>query len=241
MNLFAELISMILPPRCAFCGKTLSTDKGICDDCITNIEFLNGAICYRCGHPLNEDISDTPAKQLCLRCQNNPDKLFRLSRSAFVYDDFSKKLILDFKFYDRTDIASLLGKIAYVAGKDIFDAGIDIIIPVPLHYTRLIKRKYNQASLIAKELGKLTATKVEYRLLLKHKITRPQVDCSGAERLKNLKNAFCIKNSDNLQGKRILLIDDVYTTGSTLRECAKTLHLAHPASIDTLTVARVIS
>jgi len=69
----------------------------------------------------------------------------------------------------------------------------------------------------------LTATKVEYRLLLKRKITRPQVDCSGAERLKNLKNAFCIKNSDNLQGKRILLIDDVYTTGATTYECTKAL------------------
>ena len=236
-----DIINFILPPRCNLCGKVLDEDKGLCDECISQIDFLNGAICYQCGEPLFESIENNHQKLLCGNCLKSKNKpVFRMIRSAYIYDDFSKKLILDFKFYDKPDLASFLAKMLYVAGKDIFEAGVDVIIPIPLHYTRLIKRRYNQSALLAKELGRLTNIKVDYNSLIKRKITKPQVDCDGNERLINVKDAFVVKNIENIQGKKILLVDDVLTTGSTLKECAKALKTARIKSVDAVTVARSI-
>ncbi len=239
MSFFKDILNIILPPRCAVCGKVMIEDKGLCDSCISQIEFLSGAVCQRCGQPLGETISDGK-HLLCGACHRRRRHIFRLSRSAYVYDDFSKKLILDFKFHDRTDLSSLLAKMMYVAGKDIFSAGVDVIVPVPLHYTRLWKRRYNQSALLAKELSRLTGIKVAYDAVVKIKMTRPQAELSGAERLKNVKGVFCAKYPEYLQGKRVLLIDDVLTTGTTLKECALAIRQAKPKSIDSLTIARVI-
>ena len=126
-----------------------------------------------------------------------------------------------------------------VAGQDIFNAGADVLIPVPLHYTRLLKRKYNQSVLLAQELSYYTGLPVDSFSLIRHKKTQPQVKFSGIQRVKNVKNAFSVKNPEKLAGKRVILIDDVFTTGSTLKECALTLKKAGVRSVDTLTVARV--
>ena len=240
MTFFKSLLNLILPPRCFYCGKVLDEDKGLCDSCISKIDFLNGAVCHRCGRPLPQMLEDDK-KLLCGEClKPHRRKWFRLARSAAAYDEFSKKLILDFKFYDKTDLASLLAKMMFVAGKDIFETGVDVIIPVPLHYTRLMKRKYNQSALLAKELGKLAKIKVAYDTVIKKRKTKPQVECSGDERLKNVRDAFVVKNPEKVAGKRILLIDDVLTTGTTLKECTLALKKAKPKSVDWLTVTRVV-
>ncbi len=239
MSFFKDILNFILPPRCAVCGKVMDENKGLCDGCIDKIEFLSGTICHRCGQPLGEAVSESK-HLLCGECHRKRRNIFRLSRSAYIYDDFSKKLILDFKFHDRTDLSSLLAKMMYVAGKDIFAAGIDVIVPVPLHYTRFWKRRYNQSALLAKELARLTGIQVAYDAVIKTKRTKPQAELSGAERLKNVKGAFCAKHPKALQGKRVLLIDDVLTTGTTLKECALAIRQAHPKSIDSLTIARVL-
>ena len=240
MNIWRSIIDLILPPRCVMCGQIMDTDKGICDECIEKIEFLKAPVCYHCGQPLIGVSQQSSLHLLCGNCLNKKRKIFRFSRSAFAYDDFSKKLILDFKFYDRTDLAPELAKMLLVAGEDIFKAGVDIMVPVPLHYTRLIKRKYNQSALLAKELGKLTGIEVDNFSLYKKRPTKPQVECSGAARLHNLKGAFELKNNEKFEGKKVLLIDDVMTTGSTLKECTSILKKAKVKSIDALTVARVL-
>ena len=239
MNFWQNIINLILPPRCAICGKVLNKDKGICDDCIIKFDFINDSVCYYCGQPFG-NLSDRHGHQVCASCLHRRPHLFRFSRSAFGYDDFSKKLILDFKFYDRTDLASLLAKMLYVAGQDIFAAGVDVIIPVPLHYTRLLKRRYNQSAMLAKELGRLTGIDVCYDAVIKTKMTRPQVECSGSERLVNLKNAFAVKHPEKISGRRVLLIDDVLTTGATLSECGRIIRKAKPKSLDNLTLARAL-
>ena len=133
---------------------------------------------------------------LCASCLRKKRFPFRLSRSALCYDEASKNLILAFKFMDRTENARLLAAMLKVAGEDIFKAGVDVIVPVPLHYTRL-------------------------------------------ERVRNVKYAFSVPHPEKLAGKRVVLIDDVLTTGSTLKECAAALKKAGVRSVDALTVARV--
>ena len=164
---------------------------------------------------------------------------FRLSRSAVRYDEASKNLLLALKFLDKTDNAKTLAKWLNLAGRDIWQEGVDVIVPIPLHYTRLIERRYNQSGLLASELAKLNGLPVDYTSVVRHKKTRPQVEFSGHERVKNVKGVFSVKYPDKIKGKRVVLIDDVMTTGSTLKECALALRAAGAKSVDTLTVARV--
>lgn len=232
-----RIINLILPPRCLLCGKVINGDNGLCNDCFNNITFITKPYCDKCGYPFYKSID---SDGICLSCLNPKNKqIFRMCRSAIVYDEYSKKLILDFKFSDHVENKVLLARWLNMAGKDIFDEGIDIIIPVPLHFTRMIKRKYNQSAILAKELSRLCKIDVDYNLLKRSKMTAPQTQCTGKERQKNVKNAFVVSDIEKIKGKRIVLIDDVYTTGATLKECAKILLSAGAKSVDALTVARV--
>lgn len=237
-NLLEKIIDFVLPCRCLNCGEILSDPGYLCERCSETINFIGPHCCYKCGHPLYEE---KPApKTLCFGCRQHRRSFYRLSRSAVIYDDSSKNLILGFKFSDKTENANLLAVMLKVAGKDIFETGADILIPIPLHYTGLIKRRYNQSSLLAAGLGKMVGLPVDNFSLVKHKRTRSQTECSGRERVVNVKNAFSVRCPERIKGKRIILIDDVMTTGSTLKEAARVLHKAGAKSIDVLTVARVI-
>lgn len=229
------IINAILPPRCLICGKIIPSDHSLCTDCFNDITFISKPYCSHCGLP----ISTRENNELeCVTCLAQKDP-FRLCRSAVKYDEFSKSLLLDFKFSDRLDNKVLLSNWLFMAGKDIFHQGIDLIIPVPLHYMRLFKRKYNQSAILAAEISKKINVPVDYNSLKRIRHTIPQVSCSGKQRSKNVKNAFSIIHPENIKGKRIVLIDDIYTTGSTLKECAKALKKAGAKSVDALTVARV--
>lgn len=239
MKIWEQFLNCILPPRCLKCGCILSDNRGLCPRCIQEINFITAPYCQKCGHPL-ETLPENGGKMLCGSCLSKKRTPFRLSRSAFRYDENSKHLVLAFKFHDKTDNASLLAKMMFVAGRDIFDAGADVIIPVPLHYTRLIKRRYNQSALLGHELSRLCGLPADCRSLVKHRRTRPQVELRGRERLENVKGAFSVKRAEKIKGKRVVLIDDVLTTGTTLKECAYALKRAGAKSVDTLTVARVV-
>lgn len=236
--LINQIIKIFLPPRCIKCGAILSDDDGLCPECFRELNFITAPYCYRCGHPFEETVSNK--KLICANCAKKHKTPFRLNRSALYYDDISKDLILALKFMDKTENAKTLAKWLYIAGSDIWQEGADILMPVPLHYKRLIKRRYNQSALLVKELSKLTGIKADYTSLIKHKSTKPQVQFSGHERIKNVKGAFSIKHIERVKGKRIVLIDDVMTTGSTLKECALVIKDAGALSVDTLTVARVV-
>ena len=233
------ILDLFLPPRCKKCGKIICDDDALCDDCFNELNFISAPYCQRCGIPFEDVGGKPPHNWLCAECARDKHPWFRLCRSALHYDEFGKALIIALKFYDRTDDARILAKWMKPAGKDIWAQGVDVIVPVPLHYTRLIKRKYNQAALLAKELSAMTSIPVEYSALIRHRRTRPQVEFSGSIRRRNVRGAFKVKHPEKFRGKRVLLIDDVMTTGSTLKECAKAINSAHPLSIDVLTAARV--
>ena len=234
---FREILDILLPPRCKLCGKVVADDDTLCPDCYNKFDFISKPYCVHCGHPFEE--SSSSRKMLCATCAKDKKPWFRLCRSAYRYQEESRNLILSFKFHDCTDDAKILAKWMKQAGEDIWDKGVDVIVPVPLHYTRLVKRKYNQAAMLAVELSKMTGIPVDLTHLVRHRKTRPQVEFSGQKKKKNVKGAFSVKSINAFQGKRVLLVDDVLTTGSTLRECAKAISKAKPKSIDLLTAARV--
>ena len=237
-GLLSQIIKIFLPPRCIKCGAILSDDDGLCSECFNQLNFITAPYCYKCGHPFEQAASTK--KMLCASCAKKNKTPFRLNRSALCYDDISKDLILALKFMDKTENAKTLAKWLNMAGYDIWQEGVDVLVPVPLHYKRLIKRRYNQSALLVKELSKLTGIEADYTSLIKHKSTKPQVQFSGHERVKNVRGAFSVKHIEKIKGKRVVLIDDVMTTGSTLKECALALKSAGAKSVDTLTVARVI-
>jgi len=231
-----NIINFILPPRCLLCGKILSDNNGLCSECFSKINFISHPMCTRCGTPLPSGKSVNSCA-VCVSDNKNP---FRYQRSMVRYDDNSRPLLVNFKFHDKTENAEFLARWLFAAGHDIWEHGVDMLIPVPLHKARLRQRRYNQSALLCKYLSQLTRVPVDYTTLQRHKNTRPQVEFNGKERIQNVKQAFSIADETIFANKRIVIVDDVMTTGSTLKECGMVL-LKHGAkSVDALTIARVI-
>lgn len=238
MNILKLVINTLLPPRCIYCGQIVKSEHTLCTPCFQQIRFITQPYCKVCGLPF-ETQSEFSGKMLCPDCASKK-RMTRMNRAAIVYDEFSKKALLAFKFSDKPENAKLFAKWLKTAGKDIFDAGVDIIVPVPLSYKRLFRRHYNQSAVLALELSKLTGVKADVFCLQKPHHTKPQSVLDANARLKNIKNAFKLKKGATVEGKRVLLVDDIMTTGATLAECAKVLLKAGAASVDTLTVARTL-
>ncbi|MEO5338699.1 MAG: ComF family protein, partial [Magnetospirillum sp. WYHS-4] len=163
------------------------------------------------------------------------------ARAAVAYGETSRKLLLAFKHGDRTDSAPALGQWLQRAGGDLLPQ-VDLIAPVPLHWTRLFLRRYNQAALLARELGRLSGLPVVPDLLVRKRRTASQGHLNPRQRKENLQGAFAVhpRRRAGLAGKRVLLVDDVLTTGATVAACARTLAKAGAASVDVLTLARVL-
>ncbi len=235
--IFKSILNILLPPRCLKCGKLVLAEEGLCAKCLNELNFIAAPYCRKCGQAFLEE--DTGQKMLCGGCLKRKRSPFRMLRSSLEYDEASKPLILALKFMDKTENATTLAKWLNLSMKDLKSEGADLIIPVPLHFSRMLKRRYNQSALLVKELSKISKIKADYTSLYRKKKTRPQVELMGLARVKNVKGAFSVKKPQNIKGKRIILVDDVMTTGSTLKECAIALKKAGAKSIDALTIARV--
>lgn len=234
-HIFKTFVDFILPPHCPICKKSLQSCHGLCPDCFAHIRFITTPLCARCGRPFEFQIIEEPLCGTC--CTKEP--IFKKARTAFVYDAYSRELILPFKHGDKTEMTPLLTTFLMTAGAELFPE-IDVILAVPLHKTRLIKRKYNQAGLLAKSVAIKAQKPYLPHVLIRHKATPSQGHMKSADRKKNVAGAFNIKHADLIKNKRILLIDDVYTTGATLNECAKVL-LKHGAkNVSYLTLSRVL-
>ena len=239
MKLWKRLLNLFLPPRCISCGKILSESNGLCPECFNSINFISAPYCHRCGRPfVKESGLKFAAQQCCGSCLQKKKFLFVMQRSAFIYDNFSKNLILDFKFRDKTVSAETLANMLFMAGADIWRENPDLIIPVPIHRKRLLKRRYNQSSLLVGYLSERTKVKADYDTLIREQNTVPQVMLSSSARRKNLRHAFAVKYPQKSKGKKIVLVDDVETTGSTLNECAKVLLKAGAKEVYSVTLAR---
>ncbi|MBE6449160.1 MAG: ComF family protein [Alphaproteobacteria bacterium] len=236
IKLIRFIFDILLPPRCLICGEIVYKENGLCAKCFSKINFLSNQSCPICGRPYTFPIEDGNTL-ICGKCLSKPPVLRGL-KAVFAYDDFSKNLILPFKHADRTDLVPYLSKLMFKRGKEFFEEA-DCIIPVPLHWKRKLKRKYNQAALLALNIEKLSQKPCLLSVLSRHRYLTSQKNKTRKERLENIKNAFKVKDANLIKNKKIVLIDDVYTTGATLNECARVLYKAGAKDVVAVVIARV--
>ncbi|MDP2698387.1 ComF family protein [Thalassospira sp.] len=235
----------ILPARCSGCGVITDTAHALCSDCWSVLRFISDPHCVCCGYPFelaSDDGTVLPDGLLCGNCIRQMP-VYDRARSALVYDDHSRDYILHFKHGDRTDMAPVLARWMMQAGRDIWpDAGM--ILPVPLHTTRLLYRRFNQSGLLAQALSRQTGLPFYPDLLVRKRRTRSLAGLGVASRRKVVSGAFEIRDRVaervGLDGARVVLIDDVLTTGATVSACGRALKRAGAMQVDVVTVARVV-
>jgi len=232
-----RMLDIVLPPRCLKCGTTVDSVGVLCARCWPAVAFLAAPQCAACGLPFEIDLG--PAA-LCGACAGERP-VFERARAAFRYDDDSKDLVLRFKHADRTDSAPAFARWMARAGEGLL-ADADLVAPVPLHWLRLFMRRYNQAALLASELGRQSGKPAVNDLLLRRRRTPSQGGLGALARHRNVAGAFAVdpRRRPLLQDKRVLLIDDVLTTGATVSACASVLLRSGARAVDVLTLARVV-
>lgn len=231
----AALLNLLFPPQCLSCDALVGAHGTLCMDCWRGVHFIAPPCCACCGLPFEFDIGEGAMCGECLR-EAPP---FARARAALRYDDHSRALITKFKYADQTLLAPIYGKWLASAGRELIAAS-DVIVPVPLYYWRFVGRRYNQAALIAQALARHSSLPVLPDALLRTRHTQPQAGLTRAQRLDNVKGAFEAnpRRAGDIHGKGVLLIDDVMTTGATIRQCARALTAAGAASVNVLTLAR---
>ncbi len=226
---FSQSLDLLFPPRCVHCR---AENSWLCQTCFENIPFITTAICQRCGTPM----TTAPAAS-CKQCQNNPLQYIDGVRVASYFEDNPmRSAIHALKYRNHKAVANILGEIlAKVYRQQHLVA--EVIVPVPLHRARLKERGYNQSELLARQLGRLLNIPVNTVTLQRIRQTKSQMKLGADERHKNVADAFAC-NDKKLQNQRVLLIDDVCTTGSTLDFCAEALKKGGVASVWGITLAK---
>lgn len=238
MNALKTVIDFILPPRCIVTGDIVDNQGMLSPKAWTKLTFISDPQCQKCGIPFEFD--DGNSQSTCMKCLDRPPA-YHKARSALVYDDASRDLVLAFKHGDKTHY--IMGFLPWLkrAGQELITDS-DIVMPVPLHQIRLIQRRYNQAGIIARFLAKDCSKTLVLGGLERVRSTPPQGFMNATERQKNVRRAFAVstKHKKAIQGKTILLIDDVLTTGATIEECTQTLMAAGAKAVNVLTLTRTI-
>ena len=230
-----RFLDWLLPPLCLCCQEPVGGNQTLCPACWKGIHFIAKPYCACCGAPFDVPVE---AETLCGECLAFPP-VYAKARSAMIYDDASKKLVLSFKHNDRLHPVPGLATWMQRAGSEFLEQA-DLIAPVPLHRWRLWMRRYNQAALLALELGRLTNKAVGVDVLLRVRATPIQGHMNREARQKNVAGAFRInpRAANKVTGKNIVLVDDVLTTGATVNACASILNKAGAAKVVVLTLAK---
>ncbi|MCR6632957.1 MAG: ComF family protein [Magnetospirillum sp.] len=234
-----RVLDAVLPPLCLSCGAVVAEPGTLCPDCWGRMGFLGAPHCFACGHPFDFD-AGAAEQALCAPCLDKPPP-WRRARAVLRYDEHSKPLILRFKHADRLEGAPAFARWLARAGAELL-AEADLIVPVPLHRWRLLARRYNQAAVLALALGRLSGVAVAPYALVRARRTPVQGHLDREQRRRNVKGAFVLPERRRalVQGRRVLLVDDVLTTGATVDECSRVLLEGGAASVDVLTLGRVV-
>jgi len=230
---------IIFPPQCPACTALLNFPqiRGFCPSCREQIRFINGGICPICGIPFRA----SPAENhICGNCLENMP-FYTKARAVADFETIITDAIHNFKYKRNIYLGRVLGSfMADFSFPDFAVPEYSLFIPVPLHVKRLRERGFNQSLLLAEELAKKHKLPVNFSLLKRHKFTLTQTGLNKKEREKNISGAFAVTDAKNLSGKSIILVDDVYTTGATINECARVLLEAGAQKVAVLTLARVL-
>lgn len=235
-QLFHALLDVILPPICHICHSVIPNAGilHICPTCHDRIPLVSSPLCPLCGIPF----IGTGGDHHCGSCAVHPPH-FDSARAHFLYEGPIRDLIHAFKYNRNTHLRFPLALLALegISGVQA-DHNPNLIVPVPLHRSRLRQRGFNQAVLLGRVLSHRLALPLMPDALVRTRATEPQIELSAAERRVNVRGAFSVKGVDRIAGKRILLLDDVMTTGSTMDECAKELKSGGAAAVIAITIAR---
>lgn len=232
-----RLFDAVLPPRCLGCGDLVPDPARLCAPCWSALSFITAPFCTHCGDPFELPVAGL---RRCGACIGRPPA-YDQARAALLYDDRSKRLILGLKHGDRTDTVPLLARWLAAAGHDLL-AEADVIAPVPLYRWRLWRRRFNQSALLAAALGQIAAKPVILDLLQRVRATPSQGPLNARQRRRNVAGAFALGPgmAARVAGRRVLLVDDVLTTGATVEACCRPLRHAGAVWIGVVTVARVV-
>lgn len=238
-RVFAALAELLFPSLCLSCGRVLS-ERGkhsFCPDCHSKIRFVREPICPSCGIPY--PVEEGPV-HVCGECILRPP-LIGAARSLGVYESVLHELIHAFKYGGNPTLGERLGRLmADHAYPGFHVRDYSLIVPVPLHSRRLRQRGYNQSVILAREIAKRHGVAMDFRALRRIVDTDSQTGLKKKERQSNIKHAFSLPDPEAIRGRRVLLVDDVYTTGSTLGECARILLEGGADAVGALTLARAI-
>lgn len=231
------LLDLAYPPVCLCCEAPMVTPNGLCAQCFAQLRPITAPLCPVMGLPF--EISLGPDALSAEALADPPP--FGRARAAVIYTEVARTLVSRLKYGDRPELAQFCGRLMAGAGHELW-SGDPILVPVPLHPARQRERRYNQSAELAQAVGRLTGLKVDPMLVRRIRKTRQQVGLSGDGRQRNVAGAFAV-HPDMLsrsKGRRIVVVDDVYTTGATVKAVTRVLRKAGAEAVDVITFARVV-
>lgn len=231
-------LDVLLPPTCVTCDVPVDAPGRLCADCFGRTSFVTEPCCARCGVPFTHPAQGGP-ERICPSCSAHPP-VFDRARAALRYDAQARRMILPLKYSDRTELAAMLAAHMARAGAALLREA-DVLVPVPLHRARLFRRRYNQAALLAYAVGRTSRRPVIPDALRRLRATASLGDKTAEERAAEMDSAVAVRRNRaaRIVGRRVLLIDDVLTSGATANACAAALKQAGAAGVDVLVAARV--
>jgi ComF family protein len=229
-------LDIALPTLCVACREPVH-GEGVCAECWAKLSFIAPPFCPRLGIPF---VYDPGPGLLSMEAIADPPA-YQRARAAVRYDDVARTLVHALKYQDRIDLAPAMGRWMARAGRELLEEA-DVLVPVPLHWRRAWGRRYNQSGALARIIGRQSGVQVTSEALRRVRPTQQQIGLSRSQRASNVQGAFKVaaERAADIQGRRVVLIDDVLTSGATADACARALLRAKAAQVDVLVFARVV-